>query len=243
MRRILPILPDGPADVDLAECYAFPAERWLRLNMVASVDGATWLKGVSGGLSGAGDRRIFHVLRGLADVILVGAATVRAEGYGPARPREGWAALRAGRPPTPPIAVVTRHIDLDLDGALFTEAEPHARPIVITTSAAPAARLARAAEVAEVVVAGEDRVEPRLAVQALHERGLGRILCEGGPALNGQLAAAGLVDEVCLTVSPLLLGGDARRILDGAAAPTELSLAQVLEEDGFLFCRYLRRAS
>lgn len=239
MRRIFP--PPSQAEVDPADCYAFPADRWLRLNMVASVDGAIRVEGVSGGLSGAGDRRVFHVLRGLADVILVGAATVRAEGYGPARPREGWARLRAGRPPTPPIAVVTRRIDLDLDGPLFTAAEPHARPIVITTAAAPAARLAQARRVAEVIVAGADRVDPRRAVAALHERGLGRILCEGGPVLNGLLAAAGLVDEVCLTVSPLLLGGDAARILDGAPVRTGLTLVQILEEDGFLFCRYHRR--
>ena len=145
---------------DLAAAYAYPREDWLRINMVASVDGATWLDGLSGGLSGDGDRRVFGVLRGLADVILAGAATVRAEGYRPARPRPAWAELRRGRPPTPPIAVVTRRLDLDLDGTLFTDAPPYARTIVITTEAAPEDRRREAAAKAEVIVAGEDRVDP-----------------------------------------------------------------------------------
>lgn len=237
MRRIH---PEPTGDVNLAAAYAYPREDWLRINMVASVDGATWLDGLSGGLSGDGDRRVFGVLRGLADVILAGAATVRAEGYRPARPRPAWAELRRGRPPAPPIAVVTRRLDLDLDGTLFTDAPPYARTIVITTEAAPEDRRREAAAKAEVIVAGEDRVDPRRAVRALRDRGHRRILCEGGPRLNAQLVAAGLVDELCLTISPLLVGGDAARVLDGTSSPAGLRLAHVLEENGFLFCRYVR---
>ncbi|MDF5757892.1 pyrimidine reductase family protein [Spongiactinospora sp. TRM90649] len=223
--------------------YAYPDRPWLRVNMVASADGAAWTEGRSGGLSGPPDKRAFQVLRGLADVILAGAATVRAEGYGPVAPRESWRESRAGRPPTPPIAVVTRGLDLDLGGDFFAGSPGTARPIVITCEAAPLDRRQAASAVADVVVAGGDRVEMGRAVAALRERGHDRILCEGGPRLNAQLAADGLIDELCLTVSPLLLGGGAARVLDGPAGRTPLRLADVLEEDGFLFTRYVREES
>ncbi|WP_084957834.1 pyrimidine reductase family protein [Thermoactinospora rubra] len=229
MRRIHPDMVDDP---DLRQAYAYPDRPWLRLNMVASADGAAWLEGLSAGLSSKGDRRLFGVLRGLADVIVAGAATVRAEGYGPAKPRED-------RPVPPPIAVVTRRLDLDLAGPLFTDAKT--RTIVVTCADAPADRRAAAAEVADVIVAGTDRVDFAAALAALHERGLTKVLCEGGPRVNAQLAADGLVDELCLTVSPLLVGGGAARILNGQASQTPMRLAQVLEEDGVLFCRYVRK--
>ncbi|MEV5407633.1 pyrimidine reductase family protein [Thermopolyspora sp. NPDC052614] len=237
MRRIH---PDPAEDVDIAAAYAYPQDDWLRLNMVASTDGAAWLKGLSGGLSSEGDHRIFGVLRGLADVVLAGAATVRTEGYGPARPRASWRELREGRSPAPPIAVITRRLDLDLSGALFTEAPRYGRTIVLTTESAPEDRRREAGSKAEVVIAGEERVDMRLAVQALRDRGHRRILCEGGPRLNGQLNAAGLIDELCLTISPLLVGGGAARILNGTSFPARLRLAHVLEENEFLFCRYVR---
>ncbi|GAA3128876.1 pyrimidine reductase family protein [Planomonospora alba] len=245
MRLIHPVPPSGPAPGDLdpaglARLYAYPGGPWLRVNMVASADGGTWLAGLSGGLSGAGDRRVFGVLRGLCDVILAGAETVRSEGYGPARPRESWRALREGRPAAPAIAVLTRRLELDLDSPLFTEAEPGARTIVVTCEAAPADRRARAARHADVIVAGDGRVDLAAAVEALGERGLERVLCEGGARINGQLAAADLVDELCLTVSPMLVGGSAVRVLDGPDVLTRLRLAHVLEEDGFLFTRYVR---
>ncbi|GAA0976717.1 pyrimidine reductase family protein [Acrocarpospora macrocephala] len=228
---------------DLVAAYGYPRAAWLRLNMVSSADGGAWLKGVSGGLSGAGDKRIFGLLRGLADVILAGAATVRVEGYGPVEPRESWRALRVGRSAAPPIAVVTRRLDLDLGGPLFADTEPSARTIVFTTEAAPKDRRREAARSAEVVVAGDERVDLVRATRELRARGLGRILCEGGPRLNAQLSAAGLVDELCLTVSPLLIGGDAARISNGIATQHALGLAHVLEEDGFLFCRYVREGA
>ncbi|WP_214320147.1 pyrimidine reductase family protein [Nonomuraea sediminis] len=236
MRRIHPDIQDNP-DIELA--YAYPAGRpWLRVNMVESADGAAWVKGLSGGLSSKGDRRIFGVLRGLSDVIMAGAATVRTEGYGPAKPRESWKVLRADRPAAPPIAVVTRRLDLDLGSPLFTEAS--ARTIVITCEAAPADRRKDAARLADVIVAGGERVDMTLAVRELHDRGLTRVLCEGGPRLNGQLAAADLVDELCLTISPMLVGGGAARILNGESAQVKLGLRQVLEEEGVLFCAYTR---
>nr|WP_062334003.1 pyrimidine reductase family protein [Herbidospora sakaeratensis] len=237
MRQIHPEPADDP---DLPSVYAYPQAEWLRLNMVASADGGAWLKGLSKGLSSPGDRRIFMVLRGLADVVVAGGATVRIEGYGPSKPRDTWRPLRAGRSAAPPVAVITRKIDLDLGGALFTECAPESRTIVITTESAPADRRAEAARHADVIVAGEQRVDLAEAVAELRSRGLGRILCEGGPRLNAHLAAASLVDELCLTVSPLMIGGDAARVLNGTASHTRFALAGVLEEEGSLFCRYVR---
>lgn len=246
MRRIYPAGPArGALDRadELAAAYAYPGtdEPWVRANMVASADGAVTVKGLSGGLSSDGDRRIFGVLRGLADVILVGAGTVRAEGYGPARPRQSWKALRQARPPSPPIAVVTRLLDLDLSAPLFTSAPAHARTIVITTGAAPPERRERAAENAEIVIAGADRADPAAVIAALADRGFTRVLTEGGPQLLGQLSAAGKLDEFCISTSPILASGDAGRAVTGTLPPEpwRLRLAHVLEEEGSLFCRYL----
>ncbi|NUR86741.1 MAG: pyrimidine reductase family protein [Nonomuraea sp.] len=239
MRRIYPDIQDNP---DIPQAYAYPEGRpWLRLNMVSSADGAAWLKGRSGGLSSKGDKRIFGILRGLSDVIVAGAATVRTEGYGPVEPRASWSSIRAGRPDVPPIAVITRSLDLDLDGALFTDAT--SRTIVITCEAAPAERRKLAARRSDLIVAGEEGVDMRVAVRELHERGLTRVLCEGGPRVNAQLSADDLIDELCLSVSPMLVAGGAARILNGVAAQVPLDLRQVLEEEGVLFCRYTREQS
>ena len=149
VRQIYPE-PAGLDDRELAARYSHPdqggsAPYWLRANMVASLDGAATVGGRSGGLSGRADQQVFAMLRALADVILVGAGTARVEGYRPVKPRtEGvrWSWLREGRAPSPPIAVVTRRLDLDLESPLITASPAHARTIVITTEAAPAARLA-----------------------------------------------------------------------------------------------------
>jgi riboflavin biosynthesis pyrimidine reductase len=234
------------AEPDLPRLYAYPDGRWMRANMVATADGAASLSGVTQGISSDTDRRVFALLRTLCDVILVGASTVREEKYKPARPRELWSHLRDGRPPTPPIAVVTRRLDLDPDSPLITAAPAHARTIVITTSSAPATRRDEVARHAEVIIAGQDTVDLATAVAALAERGHRRMLAEGGPHLLAQLAGAGLLDELCLTIGPLMAGPGAPRIVAGApgtgpATPLPLTLAHVLEDDGFLLCRYIRK--
>ena len=227
-------------DDELARLYDCPREHWLRANMVASADGAAFLDGRSGGLSSAADRRLFGVLRGLADVVLVGAGTARTEKYKPARRRPELAALRAGRGATPPIALVSRGLDLDLTAPLFTQAPPDARTIVITCGAAPVERRAATATVADVIVAGELVVDLADGLAALRERGLGRVLCEGGPTLLGQLTADGLLNELCLTISPLLAGLGPSRITAGASFPAaQMVLVHVLRADSALFCRYL----
>jgi riboflavin biosynthesis pyrimidine reductase len=234
------------ADPDLPRLYAYPEGRWLRANMVATADGAASLNGVTQGISSDTDRRVFALLRTLCDVILVGASTVREEKYRPAKPRELWSHLRDDRPPTPPIAVVTGRLDLDPDSPLIAAAPPHARTIVITTSSASAARRVEVARHAEVIVAGQDTVDLATAVDALAERGHRRILAEGGPHLLAQLVEAGLLDELCLTMGPLMAGPGAQRIVAGTpgtgpATPLPLTLAHVLEDDGFLLCRYTRK--
>lgn len=242
MHQLLP--SPGFGDADLAALYAYPPEPWLRANMVASVDGAGHLEGVTATLSSKVDRRLFMLLRTLADVVLVGAGTVRAEGYGPARRSTRWHALRGDRPPTPPIAVVSARLDLDPASRVFTAAPPHARTIVFTTAQAPAGRRAELARHAEVITVGEAAVDVTAAVRALADRGYQRMLTEGGPHLLAQLAAAGLLDDLCLTIAPLLTGPGAGRIVSGREFPAgalPLTLAHVVEESGFLLCRYTRK--
>jgi riboflavin biosynthesis pyrimidine reductase len=210
--------------------------------MVASADGAQSVDGRSGGLSGAADRMIFTVLRSLADLILVGAGTVRAERYRPVQADEVWAGLRPPGAPVPAIAVVTGRLDLDPDSALFTAAAPDAQTIVITTGAAPPDQRAAIARNARVIEAGQDRLDLAAAVSALHGLGYASILTEGGPTLLGHLAEAGLIDELCLTTSPVLAAGSAWRIIRSpSACGARLSLTHVLHDDGFLFSRYRRR--
>ncbi|WP_367123773.1 pyrimidine reductase family protein [Streptomyces phytohabitans] len=229
----------------LADAYAYPAapRRWLRANMVGSLDGAAHHGGRSKPLSSAADMRVFGVLRALADVVVVGAGTVRHEGYRPARSRPAFAARRAaaGQGPAPAIAVVSGSLRLDFGRPLFTE--PAVPTLVLTGAAAPADRVAaaRAAGV-EVLVAGEgEDVDPARVVGVLAERGLTRQLTEGGPRLLGQFAAAGVLDELCLAVSPRVALGGAPRVMEGpeVAVPAEYVLESVLEEEGFLFTRYL----
>ena len=253
--------PAGDGPPDLARLYAYPAGRapadppWIRANMIESADGAAVVDGRSRGLGGPADREVFGLLRALAGVILVGAATVRAEGYGPARVAARWAGLRAGRTDTPPIAVLSGRLDLDPASPLLAEAPAGARTIVITAESAPADRRAEVARHADVIIGGEHEVTASAAVSALASRGYREILAEGGPHLLGQLAAAALLDELCLTISPVLAGGAAGRIIQGAgpgrptadgrlpAGPSRMTLAHVLADGDYLLCRYLRTGS
>lgn len=217
------------------------ARPWVMANMVASADGATAVDGESRGLSGPADRRVFHHLRGVADTVMAAAGTVRADRYGPARPSPEVRAARAarGQAQVPAVVVVTRSLDLDWDAPLFTEAE--VPTVVAAPEDADPARLARAREAGRLVAAGTGGVDLRAALAALAADGTGTVLCEGGPGLIAQLAAAGCLDELFLTVSPLLVGGDAARVLRGDALrpPARLTLAAAAEEDDMLFLRYL----
>lgn len=223
------LLPEPAATSALSEAFAFPGDAvvgpdagsspdcgvWVRAVFVSSVDGAATVSGRAGGLGNEIDRQLFALNRALADVIVVGAETARVEGYGPAEDDPQWRALREGRTATAPMAVISRSLDLDFTSPLFASAPDDARTMIVTCAEAPAPARTRASEVAEVVVAGEDRVDMVRAVAALREKGLSRIVCEGGPTLFADLLAAGQVDELCLTRSPLLVGGSGPRIVGG----------------------------
>ncbi|MGH8984987.1 MAG: pyrimidine reductase family protein [Acidimicrobiia bacterium] len=241
MRQLFPVAVDpvDPIDVygDVPVAEARPS---VRLNMIASVDGATSVDGLSGALGGPADRRVFAALRSFADVVLVAAGTVRAEGYGPARlpPETQDARRRRGQAAVPAIAVVSRTCNLDWRAPFFIDAT--ARPIVVTVDEAPAVQRSRGAEVADVVIAGERDVDLRRALDAIAERGAGSVLAEGGPSLNAQLAGAGLLDELCLTLSPSVVGGNATRIVTGPSLDPAWRLMphSICAEDGFVFLRY-----
>ena len=240
MRRLLPSPSVPNVDLDAAYWVADPGLQHVRATMVSSADGAAQASGRSGGLSGEADTELFALLRTHADVILVGSGTAQAEEYAGYRPDEGERAGRAARglSPVPPIAVVTASASLDPAGPLFTDTI--VRPLVITCRSAPAERVAALAERAEIVVAGEDQVEIAAALDELAARGLRRVSCEGGPSLLASVALAGRLDELSVTVSPLVVGGGAMRILAGSAlpVPADLKLILVLEDDGFVFLRY-----
>lgn len=233
--RLWPEPAEQLSDDELIDAVDHPG---VRANFVSSIDGAATHDGRSGGLSGPADERYFELLRRVADVVVVGAGTVRAEGYGPMRVSDASVAWResAGRPSHPVFAIVTRRLDLDPESAIFTDAP--VRPIVITTEQGEG--LARFEKVADVVVAGSGSVDAVRAVTVLHERGLHRILCEGGPSLLGSFIAADAVDELCLTVSPLLEAGDAPRIAHGDSPQRGMQLASVLRSGDTLLLRYAR---
>ena len=250
MRQLLPH-PLDPIDPDRAQRAAArpaPADRpWVLLNMVASIDGATAVDGRSGALGGPTDQAVFGSLRAVADVILVAAGTVRAEGYGPPRPSAARRAQREqhGQAAVPRLAVVSRSLDLDPSAALFARRDDgRDRPLVLTGADAPTHRRAALEEVADVRTVGPAGVDLPEALALLGQLGASTVLCEGGPTLNGQLLDADLVDEVDLTVSPLLAGGDALRLIAGAAptvARHRLAHLWHDEDDDLLFARYVRR--
>jgi riboflavin biosynthesis pyrimidine reductase len=244
MRALIP--PSHPGlNVDVHEFFGTD---WLdggglRVNFVASVDGAVAVAGLSRGLQTTGDNEIFAALRDLADVVLVGAGTARAEGYRAVRPtgQRRQRRLAAGLSDQLPVAVVSRTLRLDPAAELFSAASGPARTIVLTCQAADPSKLTALRKVADVVVCGEQDVDLSLARAELVSRGLSRILCEGGPTLFGDLALSGNVDELCLSVSPLLAGPGSGRVTGGLPWPVgarPLQLIGLLEEESALFCRY-----
>lgn len=236
--------PDPANAVVSLDQYAYPegARPYLRANMVSSLDGAAAVEGRVGVLTGHADQILLHELRSLCDVLLVGAGTVRAEGYGPLEVAEELRERRAdrGQPPVPRLAILTRGIDLDLSAPVFTAAGE--RPLVLTTERATARRRHEAEAVADVLVTGSDTVDLHAARDELAGRGLPRILSEGGPHLLAELFAADLVDDLCLAVAPMVTCGSELRITSGPPLPTpaQMRLAHVLEREEFLFLRHTR---
>ncbi|WP_200209233.1 pyrimidine reductase family protein [Micromonospora coerulea] len=241
--RVWPAPATGPlTDPELAALYGRAERPHLRVNFVSSVDGAVTLDGYSAGLSGEPDKRVFGLLRMLCDGLVVAAGTLRHEGYRAVRlsePRRAWRRAN-GLTDYPTLVVVSGSLDLDPAQGAFADAP--VRPVVLTRDdATPPPGLT---DVADLVRCGPDRVDLAAGLAELRRGGLGQVLCEGGPHLFGALTAADLVDELCLTVAPLLAGGGPGRISAGdASAPRRLPLRHVLAaEDGALMLRYARNA-
>ncbi len=215
----------------------------LRVNFVASVDGAVEVDGRSGPLGTEPDRAVFRVLRTRCDALLVGAGTLRREGYRPVLLDESRRAWRLANGLARYPTLVVASAALDLDPAHPALAGAPVRPIVLTHAGAPAGRRAALAAVADVLVHGDRELDLGAALADLRARGLAQVLCEGGPALFGSLYAADLVDEVCLTIAPVLAGPGAGRIIAGPAGGSPvrgLRLVHVLEIGGTVLLRYAR---
>lgn len=244
--RLLPDVAEEPLD-DLYLALDFPDpppdRPHLYLDMVASVDGAASVAGRTRALGDDADRLAFARLREWCDVVLVGAGTVRAERYGPPRTDPEIRSRREARglAPDPRVVVVTRSARLDPDEPLFSD--PARRPIVLVPGSAPHERVSALADVAEIITMGDDEVDLAVALASLRSEGVGRVLCEGGPTLNGQLIAAGLVDEVFLTLTPQLVGTSPHRILHGGVEgePLPLDLVEMRAYHGELLLRYALR--
>jgi len=221
-----------------------PAGRpFLLANMVSGLDGSLTHGGRVGTLSSPTDRRLFVHLRGLVDAVVVGAGTARAEGYGPVRLPDEVQATRAaaGRPPVPPVVVVSRSLDLDPSAPLF---HGSARTVVLTARSSPTDRRRALADVADVLVAGDESVDLVAGSQALREQGIGVALTEGGPTLLAELVDADLLDELCLTLTPVL-GGDPVTMAVPTLLPrplTEWALVSAAAADSELYLRYSRTA-
>ncbi len=241
MRWLYPAARTGSDDVDLDAAYWIddPGRQVVTGMMVSTADGAAQLEGRSGGLGNAADTALFALLRAQADVLLVGAGTARAEGYAGDHPSAVLRDLRArrGLSTAPRMAVLTNRFDLSPTDPLFTDTE--VRPLVVTSAAAPRDRREALADVADVVIAGTDRVDVARALDELADRGLRRVSCEGGPTLLGQVVAADRLDELRLTLAPLLTAGDAHRITTGPVVdPRTMELVHLLADGDHLFLRY-----
>ncbi|QGN49991.1 pyrimidine reductase family protein [Micromonospora sp. WMMD558] len=227
-------------DAAIAARYGRADHPHLRVNFVSSVDGAVAVDGYSAGLSGEPDKRVFGLLRMLCDGLLVAAGTLRHEGYRAVRLDERRRAWRRahGLAEYPTLVVVSGSLDLDPGQKAFADAP--VRPVVLTRAGATAPP--GLADVADLVPCGDERVDLVAGLAELRRRGLDQLLCEGGPHLFGALTAADLVDEVCLTVAPLLAGPGPGRITAGEASPVRhLPLRHVLAAaDGVLMLRYAR---
>jgi riboflavin biosynthesis pyrimidine reductase len=234
VRRLHPAPIVELDDDQLRADYGFPASgTWIRANMVSTLDGV--MRGPDGGsrsISTPADQRVFSIARRDADAVLVGAGTIRAEDY---------------RPSVRTVAIVTARLGLPLSLRMFSErTEAHARPIALTTTRAADAASGELRRVIDIVPCGDTDVDLRAVIQALTDRGHRRIHCEGGPSLLSDLVAAGLLDELLLTMVPRLLGGGpGEHIVDiaGGLDPAwRMATEEILEEDGTVLLRARRVA-
>jgi riboflavin biosynthesis pyrimidine reductase len=232
----------------LAAFYSYPEhlERcWVRANMISSLDGGATDDGKAGGLAGPGDRALFARMRQEADVIVVGAATVRIENYSGAQMSiaQRRERQRRGQAEVPPIAVITHSADFEHDAKLFNHSE--VPPLIFTCREGADDARHRFGALADVVDASGrhgDRVDPAAVLAILDRRGMRRVLTEGGPSLLSLFIVGDLLDELCLTIAPILVGGQARRIASGSGeSHTRMRRSHVLsDDDGYLYTRYVK---
>ncbi|MGE2814736.1 pyrimidine reductase family protein [Mycobacterium heidelbergense] len=232
-------------DGELPQLYAYPDGTWVRANFITSLDGGATADGKTGTMAGPGDRFIFHLLRELADVIVVGAGTVRIEGYSGAHLGAVQRQRRQarGQSEVPRLAIVTKSGHLDRDMGVFTRTE--VPPLVLTCTAAADATRRRLSGLAEVIDCSgrdPDKVDEAALLAILGARGMRHVLTEGGPMLLGAFVQRHLLDELCLTIAPYVVGGLARRIATGPGQVlTPMRCAHVLSDDaGYLYTRYVK---
>ena len=228
-------------DEQVVAAYPWPPDRrWVRAMMVTTLDGAAaGPDGLSGSISGDADQAVFAAVRRHADAVLIGAGTLRAERYKPMRAKEEDAEARReqGLATAPRLVIVSGSLELPWSEPVFSEST--LPPLILTGTNADPAALARVPETCEVVTLAGDTVDAAAILDAMEERGLRRIVCEGGPTLLHDLVAAGLLDEADITVSPVFTGTNMSPHTPGLREVAEFELAQVLTADGFLMARYL----
>lgn len=243
------IFPSPVDNIDPVELYATDDRTtshdrpWVMCNMISSIDGGIAVDGVSGGLGGPADKRVFGAIRAIPDVIVVASGTVIAENYRapqtPDRIREQRVAR--GQAAIPRIAIVTQSLSIDHAHRIF---DPAARPIIITSTTADPAARRDLEDVADIIAVGDGSVDLGAALAELGSSGANIVLLEGGPTLNGAFVDDDLIDELCLSFAPLMLGGDSPRIVTRSqnTVPRPFRLDRTLHEDDYLFHRYLRNA-
>ncbi len=234
----------------LPDLYAYPERLekcWVRSNFISSLDGGATADGKSGGLAGPGDRALFLMMRELADIVVVGAGTVRIENYGGVQLNAAARQARQarGQAEVPPIGIISRSGHLERDMKVFTHTE--VPPLVLTCTAATESTHDALGDTAVVLdCSGHDpaAVDITVVLSTLAERGLLRILTEGGPSLHGTFVEADLLDELCLSLAPALVGAAARRIATGPSqVHTQMRRAHLIADDaGYLYSRYVRES-
>lgn len=237
-------------DDDILDLYAPPAElaessssgAFVRFNFVMTADGGATHHGVSGAIGGEGDKRLFQLLRRHAHVLLMGAGTIRAEGYEGdlLSPQDkAWRAER-GLSGLLPVALISGSLRLNPDGPFFKQSP--VKPLIYTTESAPTEAREKLAEVAEIIIAGHGSVEPVRVVEDLVSRGFTMIHSEGGPTILGDFQRTNLVDSLCVTIAPKIAGPGEKRI-GGEGDATEnvlrtMTLHALLEHQGELHTEY-----
>ncbi len=249
VRALLPDIVEDLSDADIAAIYEWPRAKdtaWLRMNFAASIDGAlTDGHGLSAGVSSADDKRVFALLRATCDAVLVGAGTARAEGYRPVKVRDSMLGLRKGLGLTTPprLVIFSNRASLDPASSAFAEAAENPQTVVITSVNADPVKVAALREVATVIAVGEHSVDLVAARERLLDMGMRRLLCEGGPTLFGNMLTAGIVDDLCLTTSPLISGQstESRTTLTGRSALAtkhNASLVSLVQANDSLLARW-----